>query len=157
MTDHVDMVRTRGATVAVTRFHIGVADLPKIGDRMGRAFGAVAAGLASARVDPTGPAIARYEPRGDGFDVAAGFEVPGTFAAPPGLERLDLAPVEAAHTTHVGSYRGLPGAYRRLQEETQAKHLVLAVEGPMWEEYRSGPGTPESETRTEVFWPLQEG
>jgi hypothetical protein len=156
MTDQVEIVRTRGSTVAVTRFHVGAADLPEIGDRMGWAFGAVAAGLANARVEAAGPAIARYEPRGDGIDVAAGFEVSGSFAAPPGLERLDLAPVEAAHTTHVGPYRGLPSAYRRLQEETP-DHRVLAPGGPMWEEHWSGPGTPESETRTEVFWPLQEG
>lgn len=155
MSNDVEIVHTAGATVAVTRFHVRAADLPEIGDRMGQAFSEVTTGLGRLHVVPTGPAIACYETRTDGFDVAAGFQVPSTFTGTPEAERLDLPPVDAAHTTHLGSYSRLSEAYQRLQDATREGRRELATTTPMWEEYWSEPGTPDSETRTEVYWPLQ--
>ena len=150
----VDITRTPASTAAVTRFHVAEDELETIGEHMGRAFGTVMAALGQAHVDTDGPALACYEPAGDGFDVAAGFRVAPDFAAPPGLERLDLEEVEAAHTTHIGPYSELPTAYEDLHDQTAAAGRALARTGPMWEEYWSGPGTPDDQTRTEVYWPV---
>jgi effector-binding domain-containing protein len=98
-----------------------------------------------------------YDPGADGFDVAAGFRVPGTFTATPPLDRLELDEVEAAHLTHIGSYSELPAAYRDLQTQAEAAEQPVVIGGPMWEEYWSGPGTPEAQTRTEIYWPVSVG
>lgn len=155
MSQQVETVRTTGATVAVARFHVRTDEMPEIGQRLGRALGTVASALEGLHVAPTGPAIACYESRADGVDVAAGFQVAATFPGAPEVERLDLPAVDAVHTTHVGSYRGLPAAYRRLQDAARAESRSLATDAPMWEEYWSEPGTPDSQTRTEVYWPLR--
>ena len=154
MPHEVQLVTTSPTTVAVIRFHVAHQDIPTIGERMGGAFGTVMAELARVHVTPDGPAIACYEPRGDGFDVAAGFRVDPMFTAPPGLERLDLGAVDAAHTTHLGSYNELSAAYEELQTKVEASGRSVARGAPTWEEYWSGPDTPEDQTRTDIYWPL---
>ena len=153
----IEITKVPGRTVAVARFHVSAADLSMIGDRMGAAFSAVMANAGSAGVTPKGPAVACYEPAGDGFDVAAGFPVGEPFEATAEVDRLDLPAAEVAHTTHVGAYRDLPAAYDALREGVQAQGRSLAEDGPMWEEYWSAPGTSEEETRTEVYWPVAAG
>ena len=125
-----------------------------IGDQMSAAFAEVATRLGTAGIAPAGPAFACYHPSDDGFDVDAGFTVPDSFAAPPGLARLHLDPREVAHTTHVGPYSELPSAYEDLQTEVTRRGRVLDGTTAMWEEYWSPPGTPDDETRTVVFCPL---
>lgn len=154
MRHQVEIVRTPARTVAVARFHVGSAELPGIGERIGRAFGAVVAELGKVHVTPSGPAIASYAPATDGFEVAAGFPVPPSFTASPALSRLDLAEVEAAHTTHVGPYSELPAAYDDVRAYAAAAGRAVTSEGLMWEEYWSEPGTPDNQTRTEIYWPL---
>lgn len=162
MTHQVEIVRTPARTVAVFCFHVRSAELPTIGERMGRAFGermgrafgAVAAELGRAHITPSGPAIASYEPAADGFEVAAGFPVSASFTAPAGLSRLDLPEVEAAHTTHVGPYSELSTAYNDLLTQAAAADRTVIPDGRMWEEYWSEPGTPDDQTRTEIYWPL---
>lgn len=154
MTHHVEIVTAPAITVAVTRFHVRSAELPSIAARIGQAFATVAAALGRTDVAPNGPAIAAYAPEADGFEVAAGFRVPPTFTAPPGLVRLDLGHVEAAHTTHIGAYSELSSAYTDLQVQASAAGRTLDPTAPMWEEYWSEPGTPDDETRTEIYWPL---
>lgn len=149
----MDITRTAATTAAVTRFHLAYADLPTIGERMGRAFGTVAAALEKASIRSDGPALAYYEPGADGFEVAAGFRVDAALSAPPGVERLDLAEVEAAHLTHLGAYRELAAAYDDLRTQVEHAGRTLA-DGPMWEEYWTGPETPEDQHRTEIYWPL---
>lgn len=154
MTHSVEVVTVPAAVVAVVRFHVSAQELPDIGEQMGRAFGAVATRLAAAQIAPVGPPLSYYQPVADGFDVAAGFRVPPGCDVPPGLGRLELGDVETAHTTHLGAYRDLPTAYEDLLAETARAGREVPTGGPMWEEYWSEPGTPESETRTEIYWPL---
>jgi effector-binding domain-containing protein len=154
MPHQVDIVKAPARTVAVIRFQVRSAELPTIGDRMSRSFGTVVAELGKANITPSGPAIACYEPAADGFEVAAGFPVPAAFTAPPGLERLDLGDVEAAHTTHIGPYSELPAAYDDLRAQAKAADRAVKTDAPMWEEYWSEPGTPDWETRTEIYWPV---
>ena len=154
MPHRVEFVKAPATTVAVVRFHVLAQELPRIGERMSEAFGTVAAELGKARITPDGPAVASYEPADDGFDVAAGFRVPGDINAPRGLERLELGDVETAHTTHVGPYSDLPTAYADLRTRAEAAGRALSRDRPMWEEYWSEPGTPDSQTRTEIFWPV---
>ena len=154
MTHHVDITDTATIAVAAVRFHVGSDEMPGIGAQMNSAFGTVAAGLGRAGLVPAGPAVASYAPATDGFDVTAGFQVPSHVAVPAGLERVELGGVEAAHTTHLGAYDDLPSAYSDLEVEARAAGRQLQEGVPMWEEYWSEPGTPESETRTEIYWPL---
>ncbi len=154
MEHKVDIAETPAIAVAAVRFHVGSEDMPRIGEQIGRAFGTVVERLQGAELAPTGPAVACYEPAADGFDVAAGFQVPLQAQVPSGLERLDLGGVEAAHTTHVGAYSDLHSAYDDLQAQAKAAGRELGNQARMWEEYWSGPETPESETRTEIYWPV---
>lgn len=150
----IDIVRAPARTAAVLRFHVRHDELATIGERMERAFAAVMTDLGEAHVIPNGPAVAVYEPTRDGFDVATGFYVAHDFVPPPGLERLDLDAVDAVHTTHVGSYSGLTAAYADVQEQAARVGRPVAWGQPVWEEYWSEPGTPEDETRTEIYWPV---
>ena len=154
MTHHVEIVKTPAITVAVIRFRVRSADLPTIGEQMGRAFGTVVEELGKANIPPRGPAVASYAPAADGYEVAAGFPVSSSFTPPPGLARLDLGAVEAAHTTHIGPYSELSAAYDDLHAQARAADRTVDADGPMWEEYWSEPGTPDDETRTEIYWPL---
>ena len=154
MPHEVQFMKSPARTVAVVRFHVASGDLPAIGERMGRAFGTVMTELGRVPITPEGPAIARYEPTSDGFDVAAGFPVPPASTTPAGLQRLELDEVEAAHTTHVGPYSELHTAYDDLQAAAEAADRAVASGGPTWEEYWSEPGTPEDQIRTEIYWPL---
>ncbi|MBJ7357001.1 GyrI-like domain-containing protein [Nocardioides sp.] len=154
MTHDVEIVTVPARTRAVTRIHVPAEAMPTIGERMSEAFATVVTRLGRAGIPPTGPAFACYTPADGGFDVAAGFGVPDTFAAPPGLERIDLGAREVAHTTHLGSYSGLPSAYEDLQTEVTRRGRALDGDSPMWEEYWSGPETPDEKTRTEVYWPV---
>lgn len=154
MAPTVEFVTVPRTTAVVARFHISAAEMPGVGDRIGAAFGTVIGGLSRTGVVVDGPAFAYYDPVGDGFDVSAGFEVPGTTSAPDDLELLVLEPTEVAHLTHLGSYADLPRAYDDLRSQVEVAHRTLQPDGPMWEEYWSEPGTPEAETRTEIFWPV---
>jgi effector-binding domain-containing protein len=159
MTHEVEIITIPSRTVAVTRFHVGEAELGTIGERMGQSFHRVIAHLARLGVTPGGPAIARYEPAGEGFDVAAGFVVEADFA-PAGDDDVDLLVLpggEVAHTTHIGAYERLPEAYEALRAEITRRGLAFPERGPMWEEYWTGPETAPEETRTEVYWPVDSG
>jgi len=154
MAHEIEIVRTPGCTAAVVRFHVAHEELSGVGPRMEGAFATVLTRLGEAHVLPTGPAIAVYEPVADGFDVATGFHVAPEFVAPPGIERLELDAVDAAHTTHVGPYTQLTQAYADLQTLADRAGRPVAWGAPMWEEYWSEPGTPDDETRTEIYWPV---
>ena len=148
----VDVTTVPSRTVAVTRFHVDADDIGAMGARMGAAFGKVMAGLGRARIGPAGPPLAFYERSGEGFDVAAGFPVREPFGPVDGISPLELPAAEVAHTTHLGSYEDLPAAYDALRAAVEARGRALADDAPMWEEYWSPPGTPPSQTRTEVYW-----
>jgi effector-binding domain-containing protein len=154
MPHEVEIVQVPASTAAVIRFHIRFDELPRIGERMESAFAQVMTELGEAHVIPNGPAVAVYEPAADGFDVATGFHVAPEFIAPPGLERLNLSAVDAAHTTHLGAYTELPTAYADVQAQAERVGRPVAWDLPMWEEYWSEPGTPDDQTRTEIYWPV---
>lgn len=154
MTHPVEIVQIPTRTLAVTRIRVAPEDQPTIGEKMGEAFATVAAGLGEAGITPAGPAYAYYERADGGFAVAAGFGVADPFTAPPGLERMEVGGCEVAHTTHVGPYSDLPSAYEDLQAEAARLGRAVDPDSPMWEEYWSGPDTPDEKTRTEVYWPV---
>ena len=51
-------------------------------------------------------------------------------------------------------YERLPEAYADIEEQAERIGRPVAWDRAMWEEYWSEPGTPEDQTRTEVFWPV---
>lgn len=154
MTHVVDIVTVPVTVAAVVCFSVGADDLPRIGEKLGQAFGTVMTQLQMAGLAPAGPALAHYRPIDDGFEVSAGFRVTPASALPAGLQRLDLGNLVAAHTTHIGSYATLPTAYAELMARAEHDGWRLGTGAPMWEEYWSEPGTPPSETRTEIYWPV---
>lgn len=151
----IEVITAPPRTLAVTRFHAGFGELDAMGEKMGAAFGSVAAHLGDAGVAFEGPAVACYTPAGDGFDVAAGFPVAGSFDPGDGVDRLVLDGGEVAHTTHIGPYDQLPAAYAALRAGAEQLGRSLDDAATMWEEYWTGPEAPPEETRTEVFWPLE--
>jgi effector-binding domain-containing protein len=154
MTHEVDVVDVAPRMVAVKRFHVDYGKMTQIGESTAHALSAVASTLGAAHVAPDGPAMALYEPRADGFDIAAGFVVDAPLEEPSQVEVISLDGTRAAHSTHVGSYASLSTAWEDLQTEASAQNLALRANGPMWEEYWSMPDTPPDRTRTEIYWPL---
>ncbi|MGZ4473945.1 MAG: GyrI-like domain-containing protein [Nocardioidaceae bacterium] len=146
----VDIVREPGRDLAVTRFDASVAG---IGAQLGAALGTVAQHLGRHGLAPSGPAVARYEPRPDGFAVAAGFVVGTPLVGDDEVVPLRLPTGEMATTTHVGAYADLSRAYDAIRSAMADKGRRLD-ESQMWEEYWSGPDTPPEQTRTVVLWPL---
>jgi effector-binding domain-containing protein len=148
----IQISRESGRHVAVSSFE---APPDQVGEHQAAAFGAVAAYLARAGVDITGPAVSRYEPAGDnGFRVSSGFVVAGDFPAGDGVEHLRLPECEVGTTVHVGPYERLGDAYEALRRGVQNAGREIDEPGPMWEEYLTGPETPPDQMRTVVTWPL---
>lgn len=83
----------------------------EMASRMPGVYAEVAGFLAQSGMPVEGPAIARYRQLGDAFDVQAGFYVSNSFPPADGFTCIALPSGEAAVTTHVGSYDGLPAAY----------------------------------------------
>jgi effector-binding domain-containing protein len=109
--------------------------------------------LAARGATPAGRPLARYY-NGDpaAFDVESGIPFTGEFT-PTGEVRVMDLPRTAAKTTHIGSYETLSAEYPRLKRWL-SEHGMRPVVGP-WEVYRSDPGTPEADLRTDVFWPAE--
>jgi effector-binding domain-containing protein len=137
--------------IAAVRFR---ARVEEIGARMGEALSAVEAYLTAAGVPLEGPAVAVYEPEGEGqFDVAAGFPVQEPIEGDGHVVPVELPEGDVAVTTHTGPYDRLSQAYEAIQAWMREHGHEPAIS--MWEEYYSPPDTPPSETRTDVFWPLK--
>lgn len=137
--------------VAVSRFEATGETIARL---IGPAFGAVAADLGRRGIAITGPAVAAFDVRDDGFAVAAGFVV-GEPVTPDGVvEPLALPAAEVATTVHVGPYEGLPEAYAAIKASA-ARHGRELDEHRMWEEYLDGPEVAPEKNRTVVSWPLQ--
>ncbi|HET6694432.1 MAG TPA: GyrI-like domain-containing protein [Pedococcus sp.] len=151
----IEIAHESGRHLAVTRFESRVDEF---GERMGAAFGTVAAYLGAAGVPFTGPAVARYEVLGDGaFAVAAGFVVEGPFEGGRGVEHEQLPVCDVARTVHVGPYDRLREAYEALGEGAASHGREIDESIPMWEEYLDGPEVPQEQTRTVVSRPLRPG
>lgn len=151
----VDITTFPTRTLAVTTFHVDRSELGAMDELMGAAFGTVAAHLEAACAGPVGPAMACYLPTEQGFEVSAGFETTGTFECDAHVQVLVLPACLVAHTTHMGGYDTLTEAYDDLRQGTEAQGARV-VEGVLtWEEYWSGPDTPEADIRTEVYWPVE--
>lgn len=136
--------------LAVVAFRASMAE---IGQKIGPAFGLVHQYLAAAGIPVQGPAVAVYQPSGNGFAVSAGFVVPTAIPGDGKVIPAELPACQAAVTTHLGSYGDLPAAYaavRAWMDETD--HEPGDV---MWEEYWSNAAAPAATTRTDVFWPVK--
>jgi effector-binding domain-containing protein len=150
MAYQIEMKKQLRRDVAVVKFS---AKAPEIAQRIGAAFGAVHAYLSRTGVPMQGPAVARYTPGPERFDVAAGFIVPSPIQGDGNVVPAELPECEAAVTTHIGPYSELPSAYSAIQPWFEANGREPAEF--MWEEYWSGPETPPEQTRTVVVWPVK--
>lgn len=124
-----------------------------LGAYMDEAFAMIRAQLAAQGAKAAGPPLARYY-NGDpkAFDTEAGLPFAGTFTPSGDVRVMELPAGKAAKTVHVGSYMTLSQEYPRLEKWLIDQGLRPGA-GP-WEVYLSGPGTPEAELQTEIFWPV---
>lgn len=120
-----------------------------IGAFMGHAFGDVMAAMQQQGAHPTGMPFARYDMRGDGFHVEAGFPCEAEFIPNAGVHAIELPGGTAARTTYTGPYEGLGRAYQAV-ETWMSEEGVRPVSGP-WESYLDGPEV--AEPRTVITWP----
>jgi AraC family transcriptional regulator len=86
---------------------------------------------------------------------AAGITVPDQADIPNGLVEEKVEAGEYAVTTHIGSYEGLPNAWRRAGEEL-ARSGRARRKGPSYEMYVNDPSqVPESELKTQIYLPVE--
>lgn len=146
----ISIEKTKRQPTAQIAFRARDQELPA---KFPEVFGEVASYLGRHGIPFEGPAFASYVMNGDEFQVEAGFlvkeKVPGEGRVVPG----ELPECEAARTTHVGPHESMTEAYDAIQAwATENGH---ELQEPMWEFYFSGPSTPPSEVRTEIYWPLK--
>jgi len=140
--------------LAVVRTRTNLSDIAAV---MGPSFEAVAGYLGPRGLLGQGPAIARYFEMDMGtgsVTVASGFLVARPVDGDGKVVPDELPAGEVATTTHMGAYDTLPEAYQAIAAAVAAQGRELD-ETTMWEEYWSPPGTPNEETRTEIFCPLK--
>ena len=125
-----------------------------MGARMPAAYGQVMAYLGRAGVEAGAPAVARFVPADDVFDVEAGFYVGRPVAGDDGVVGAELPACEAAVVEHIGPYDAMEAAYEAITEWAKANCRELAE--ATWEEYWSDPATtPPDQWRTVLIWPLK--
>jgi len=137
---------------AVMRETVPLRDLPSF---FARAFGAVAAAVASQGVELVGEPFAFYfgAPT-DVVEVAAGFQVSGAVEPSGEVVPMELPGGRVATTVHVGPYDSMEKTYAQMHTWMAAEDLTPADH--MWEVYLSDPSTePDPSTwRTRIVWPV---
>lgn len=152
MTTHSIELKTLGKQhLAAVRFRATIPELPHY---MGDALGAVMSALMRSGTQPSGPAVAYYQPRSEGqFDVAAGFLVSAPIVGDGRVVPVELPACDAATTVHDGPYDDLPRTYEAVLA-WMARQGHAPAEA-MWEEYLTGPEVPPERMRTAVYWPAK--
>ncbi len=126
-----------------------------IGPTYQRLISAVRSHLASAGIEPDGPAYGRYlEYRPDYVDMEVGVPVTDAPEGSGEVSAGELPGGRVVSTWHVGAYTKLGAAYQALQGHLAAHGLEAS--GAPWEVYERGPAEdPDSATwRTEVVQPV---
>lgn len=147
----VEIVAVPARLMAAHRFHAEPQDIPQA---VGAAFEKVFRFASERGIAIAGPAVTHYTMTPKGFDMASGFIVSGPFEGTDEVAALELPACQAAVTTHIGPYSQLMAAYDAIKE--QVPSLGRAIdEAVMWEEYWTGPETPEEEHKTVIVWPVR--
>lgn len=135
-------------STAVVRAHVmpsGMADF------FAKAFEEVLGVLDAQGLAPTGPPFARHLPRGDGFEVTAGFPVDRAVRPSGHVLPDELPGGPVATTLHTGAYDAVGAAYTETTDWLEA-HGLTATDAP-WEAYLDGPEVPQP--RTQLFVPCR--
>jgi effector-binding domain-containing protein len=126
-----------------------------IGPTYQRLIAAVRSFLASAGVEPDGPAFGRYlEYRPDFVDMEVGVPVAEPVDGSAEVSGGELPAGRGVSTWHIGAYTTLSAAYKALEEYVVSEGLEAT--GAPWEVYERGPAeAPDSATwRTEIVQPV---
>jgi len=115
---------------------------------LGGAFGEVMGLFGSQGVSPSGPPFARYDMRGDGFAIEAGFPYVGQVRPVGRVELTTLPGGPAVVVLHRGAYSEVAAAYGAA-EAWMAENDWQAT-GAAWEAYLDGPEVPEPRTIVHV-------
>ena len=141
LTYEIEAVDLKPQQTAVVCGHVRVEEIPAF---LGTAFGEVMQTLSAQGVAVTGPPFSRYIPKGDGFDVEAGFPTMGKVRARGRVAAGELPGGPATRVLHKGDYGAVAAAYDAAHEWASAHGLVAT--GPPWESYLDGPEVPEPRT-----------
>lgn len=142
----VELTTTQPQPAAVVTAEVAHGE---IGAFVGRAFGQVMQALQGQGLFPVGPPFARYDLRGDGFLIEAGFPTATPVAPTDDVHAAELPGGSAATCVHVGAYDSVAGAYHAI--ETWMAEQGCTPSGAPWESYLDGPEV--AEPRTIVTWP----
>jgi effector-binding domain-containing protein len=138
----IELTDLAAQPAAVVHAYVEPAQLPEF---FGPAFGEVLAVVGAQARAPVGPPFGRYVPRGDGFDVTAGFPVDGAVAA-SGRVVPDVLPGGTVATTlHTGRYDEVGDAYAATTAWL-LEHDLTVADVP-WESYLDAPDVAEPRTR----------
>jgi len=152
-----------------TIYHCKVKELPsqlalsirlrtpvsELSQRVGRAFGAIAAYLADQRLAPAGvPFVAYYNMDMQDLDIEAVIPVARKLLGRGNIQCRQFPGGKAAVCLHVGAYDQIGAAYNGLNEWLKANQLQGI--GVAYEFYLNDPAvTPREALRTEVAMPLK--
>jgi effector-binding domain-containing protein len=118
---------------------------------LGTVFAEVLEVLGRQGLEPVGPPFGRYEVRGDGFEVEAGFPTHRPITAEGRVVPGELPGGTVATTVHTGGYDRVADAYAAVTSWL-ADH-ALAPSAPPWESYLDGPDV--AVPRTDVCFPCR--
>jgi effector-binding domain-containing protein len=137
----IESVELPPQPVAVVRDHVASPDLPEF---LGAAFEESLAVLTGQGHTPAGPPFARYHPRGDGFDVEAGFPASGSVTAAGRVIGAELPGGNAVQVLYHGPYDKVTEAYEA--GERWLADQGFTASGLPWESYLDEPDVAEPRT-----------
>ena len=138
----IELTDLAAQPAAVVHAYVEPAQLPEF---FGPAFGEVLAVVGAQGLNPVGPPFGRYVPRGDGFDVTAGFPVDAPVAGSGRVVPEVLPGGTVATTTHTGRYDEVGDAYAATTAWL-LEHDLTVADVP-WESYLDAPDVSEPRTR----------
>ena len=134
------------------RLRTPLSELP---ERVGRAFGAIAAYVADQRLAPAGvPFVAYYNMDMQNLDIEAVIPVGRKLPGRSNIQCREFPGGKAAVCLHVGPYNQIGAAYNGLNEWLSDNQLQGT--GVAYEFYLNDPAvTPPEDLKTEVAMPLK--
>ncbi len=125
---------------------------------MEKSYGQLAADVAKAKTQITGPAfclVTKWDEAAKQTEMICAFPVAADAKVPAKYKIQQVPAGKAVKAVHKGDYAGLMNAHIEINEYIMSKNLAMA--GNPWETYVTDPMTEKDTTKwvTEIYYPIQ--